>query len=308
MKYIFFGTDTFSVAIVEKLISDFFFPSAIVTMPDRPVGRKQIMTPPAMKDVCLHHDIPCLQPENPDELLEQLKTYDADVFIVASYGKIISDAVLSIPKQGCINVHTSLLPAYRGPSPIQQVILDQQEQTGITIMKMDAKMDHGPLYFQKAIDIASNETYRSLHSKLAHIGADVLPKVLPDIMKGNLKAKEQDHSAATVTKIIKKDDARINWEQPSDVIDAHIRAYYDWPIAWTLLEDDKRLKIIQASLSAHSSENKEPGQLFFLDGGVFITTKKGALEIHSLQVEGKKVMTPKNFIDGFHRFDGTKLS
>lgn len=307
MKFVFFGTDDFSVAIIEKLISDFFIPSAIVTMPDKPVGRKQIMTPPAVKDVATHHDIPYFQPENPDEVLEDLQKLEADIFIVASYGKIISKSILDLPKIGAVNVHTSLLPKYRGPSPIQQAILDEEKTTGITIMAMDEKMDHGGIYYQHKVEIAPNETYRSLHSKLAYTGADVLAKVLPDIYKGKLLPKEQDHDASTYTAIIKKDDASIDWNSPVNAIDAKIRAYYDWPIAWTKLEDDKRMKIIKASVSSKHQESYTPGLLKIEGDSIFVECSDGLLEIESLQVEGKKEMTPDQFITGFHRFNNTRL-
>lgn len=306
MKYIFFGTDDFSVAILEKLMSDFYFPVAVVTMPDKPVGRKQVMTAPAVKSVCEHHNLPYFQPEKLTEIKDELVKLEADYFIVASYGKIIPQSILELPKSGAINVHTSLLPEYRGPSPIQQAILDQKEQSGITLMMMDAEMDHGAILHQQSVDLADAETYRSLHSKLAQLGADTLAKCLPDIVKGKLKPKAQDDSIATYTKIIQKSDAQIDWTKSAKEIDAHIRGYFDWPIAWTTLEDGKRLKVIQAQ-PGQTDKEVQPGLLFFEDKQVKVACGSGVIEITMLQVEGKKEMDAETFITGYGRLDGTKL-
>ncbi len=307
MKFAFFGTDDFSVAIIEKLISDFYYPSVIVTMPDKPVGRKQVLTPPAVKSVADHHRIPLLQPEKVDAINEELKKYDLDVLIVASYGKIIPQSTLDIPKKASINVHTSLLPAYRGSSPIQAAVRDGLDESGITIMMMDAKMDHGDIIFQKSIDLDEKETYRSLHSKLAHIGAETLTRILPDFLSGKMKPKQQNHDQATYTEMIKKEDAKIDWSKSVEEIDQLIRASYDWPIAWTLLPDTKRLKVIQATPELRD-ELKPAGTIVFDHNQIEIFCQNGVLILERLQVEGKKEMTPKDFISGYHKFHEQSLS
>jgi len=307
MKFAFFGTDDFSIAIIEKLMSDFYYPSVIVTMPDKPVGRKQVMTPPPIASVAEHHKVPLMQPEKVADIKEQLQAYDLDVFIVASYGKIIPQSILDIPKNSAVNVHTSLLPEYRGSSPIQAVIRDGQEITGITIMTMDAEMDHGEIIFQQSVDIDERETYRSLHSKLAHIGADTLAKVLPDFLSGKLKPRPQNDEEATFTQMIKKADAKIDWTQSVQTIDQLIRSSYDWPIAWSLLPDQKRLKIIQAHPEPRE-ELKKPGTITLNNNLIEVSAKNGVLILDRLQVEGKKEMSPKDFIAGYQRFNGESMA
>lgn len=302
MKFAFFGTDEFSVAIIEKLISDFYYPEVIVSVPDKPVGRKQVMTPPAIKDVADHHAIELLQPEKVTQIQDQLASMDLDLIIVASYGKIIPDAILALPKKGSVNVHTSLLPAYRGASPIQAAVRDGLKKTGITIMMMDAEMDHGDIIFQQPVAIAERETYRSLHSKLAHVGADTLTKVLPDFLKGKMKPKPQDHELATFTKILKKEDAKIDWNTTNQQVDQLIRSAYDWPIAWTFLPDGKRLKVISAQ-PGEPETTDSPGTIAFTKDKVTVSCKTGTVELSLVQVEGKKEMTAKEFSAGYHRFD-----
>ena len=210
-----FGTSIF-VAILEKLISDFFI-QCLLSQPDRPAGRKQILTAPPVKHVCETHRIPLLQPERVIDALAAIEKAKPDLIITASYGQIIPLSVLQSAALGAINVHTSLLPKYRGASPIQSAILAGDTETGITIMNMDAGMDHGPILLQKALSIGDEETAVSLHSRLATLGADMLAKCLPDYASGRLKPVPQDHRAATFCKLIKKEDARIQWS--SDAVD-----------------------------------------------------------------------------------------
>jgi methionyl-tRNA formyltransferase len=306
MKFAFFGTDDFSVAIIEKLISDFYYPTVIVTMPDRPVGRKQVLTSPAIKSVSDHHRIPLLQPEKVSSINEELKKHDLDLLIVASYGKIIPQSTLDIPKKGSINVHTSLLPAYRGSSPIQAVIRDGLEESGITIMMMDAQMDHGAILFQRSIPLDETETYRSLHSKLAPLGAETLTRILPDFLSGKLKPIEQNHEEATYTEMIKKENAKIDWSKTVQEIDQLIRSSYDWPIAWSLLPDQKRIKIIQAS-PQQIDQTKKPGTINFVNDQIEVSCQNGVLLLERVQVEGKKEMTAKEFMSGYHKFNDQLL-
>lgn len=304
MKYIFCGTSIFSVAILEKLMSDFYFPEFVITQPDKPVGRKQIMTAPPVKDVCLDHNIPCYQPEKIGQLAQMIKDADVDFLIVASYGQIIPQAVLDAAKRGGINVHTSLLPEYRGASPIQQAILDGEEQTGITIMKMDDKMDHGDIVFQKEIDIADTDTAESLQAKLAFLGADVLVKVLPDYTSGKLKSRIQNHDQASFTKIIKKADGKIDWNDSDQKIERKVRAYYDWPIAWTILPNKKRLKIYRSQLTELESEEAPGTLVHFPDFFAIVCGNKKLLRIEKLQVEGSKEMSVKDFMNGYKDLNG----
>lgn len=307
MKFVFFGTSIFSVAILEKLISDFFIPELVITQPDKPAGRKQILTPPPVKDVCVHHEIPFLQPENLNKIEDKLRSLDIDLIITASYGKIIPQAILDIPKKGAINVHTSLLPLYRGASPIQTAILKGEEKTGITIMLMDAQMDHGDILYQKSVPITQTDTFTSLQSKLAHIGADTLPKIIPDYLKGKITPRAQNHEQATLAPMIEKSDAEIKWNQDCTIIDHQIRAYYDWPTAWTTLPDGKRIKIYKAHCR-ESDHPTSPGKIHIQRDIAGIETLDGLIAFDEVQVEGGKVMSAKEFISGYLRFHGKSVS
>lgn len=304
MKFAYFGTSEFSKAILERLISDFYRPELIVTQPSKPVGRKQELQDPAVVHVAKSHNIKCVQPEKLSEIESELKKLDLDLIIVASYGKIIPQSVLDIPKLGAVNVHTSLLPKYRGASPIHAAVLNGDDVTGVTIMKMDEKLDHGPIIYQKSIKLSPRETTSTLEVKLANLGADVLAKIIGDFVKGKLKVKEQDHEKATFSGIIKKEDAKIDWTKPANEIDQIIRAYESWPTAWTVLPDGKRLKIYEALPFDHETEEQyKPGEIIIYEGQTYIGTGTAPIEIDLLQVEGKNKQTGKDFARGYSQFD-----
>lgn len=272
MKIVFFGTSEFAVPALKKLPASGWDIVAVVTQPDKPAGRKQLPLPSPVKIAAEKLGLKILQPEKLSAISYNLK---ADLFIVASYGKIIPKAILEIPKWGVLNIHPSFLPKYRGPSPIQAAILNGDEETGVTIIKLDERMDHGDVVAQERIkNYEPRITYRDLHDKLAELGSDLLIKILPDYIAGKIKPVPQDHSKASFTKIITKDDARIDWSKPAEEIGRVIRAYSAWPVAWTTL-DGKRAKIYSAEISSASE-----------------------LEILELQVEGGKRMTMKEFLRG----------
>src|SRR3989344_4931969 len=204
MKFVFFGTPEFAATVLEKLIAAGYVPAAIVCNPDKQVGRKQVLTPPPTKILAGKYGINILQPEILANYELPIANYEPDLAIIAAYGKIIPKTILDIPKHGFINIHASLLPKYRGASPIQYAILNGDKETGITIMKVDEEMDHGPLLGKSEIRISKFETYENLRQKLAILGAKLLTKIIPDYIDGKIKLVEQDHSKATFAKIIKK--------------------------------------------------------------------------------------------------------
>lgn len=304
MKFVFFGTDDFSVAILEKLISDFYYPALVISQPDKPVGRKQVLTPPPIKHVCETHRIPLLQPTKAIETLEAVRSLEPDLFIVASFGQLLPKELLALAKQGAVNVHTSLLPSYRGASPIQAAIIDGQSHTGITLMVMDEQLDHGPIIHQERLAISPTETNGSLRARLATLGADTLCKILPDFLNGKLQVREQKHAEATFTTLIKKEHAKIDWTQSVSRIERLIRAYTDWPIAWTVLPNQKRMKIFEARIAQPAISSAKPGTIHIEGHTCLIATMDGWLEILQLQVEAKEETDAKQFTTGYKQLHG----
>lgn len=310
MKIIFMGTPEFSVAILEALINSNYEIVAVITNPDAPMGRKQIFTPSPVKIAAEKNKIPVLQPEkirNNENLVKQLKKFNIDLAIVAAYGKILPKEILEIPKHGFINVHGSLLPKYRGASPIQSAILNGDKKTGITIMKVDEEMDHGPLLANSKLPIANSDTCESLSQKLAISGAELLIKTIPDYISGKIKPIEQEHSKVTYTKIIKKEDGKINWSKSAEEIERMTRAFYPWPSAYANIKNQKSkiknkiLKIIEADIS-DAQNNHYIGEIFLLNGNLAIKCGKDALIIKKLQLEGGKILTAKEFLNGHKDF------
>lgn len=278
MKYIFFGNPEFSAIILKTLFSSNYEITAVITNPDAPVGRKQILTPPPVKILAEKCGINILQPKTLTNYQLPITNYQLDLAIVAAYGKIIPKNILDIPRYGTINVHPSLLPKYRGASPIQNAILNGNKKTGITIMKIDEEMDHGPIFAQEELPIADSDTYESLSQKLALMGAELLIKTIPDYISGKIKPVEQKHSEATYTKIIKKEDGKINWSKSAAEIERMIRAFYPWPAAWAIW-NGKILKILEAGVC------------------------NGNLEIKKLQLESGKALSFKEFLNGHKDFN-----
>lgn len=235
-KIIFFGTPIFAVPVLKALLTNFQV-QAVVTAPDKPVGRKQILTPSPVAEYATKKNIPVLKPEKLDEnfIKNHISLLDSNLFIITAYGKIIPQAILDIPKFGALNIHPSLLPKYRGPSPIQSAILNGDKVSGITIMLADKKMDHGPVVATKKIGLSDQDTFESLSKKLFEEGANLLIKIIPDFIAGKIKPIPQNDTKATYTKIITKSDGYFNLENPpsTKTLERMIRAYYPWPIAWT---------------------------------------------------------------------------
>jgi methionyl-tRNA formyltransferase len=307
MKFVFFGTSEFSVAILEKLISDFFYPVLVVSQPARPAGRKQVMTEPPIKHVCDTHQLKLVQPERVKDIQQMIADLKPDLIITASYGQIIPDNILSLPVHGALNVHTSLLPLHRGASPIQAAILAGDHETGVTIMKMDAQMDHGDILFQRKTMIEPNDSAVSLHARLANLGADTLTKILPDYISGKMKSIPQNHDKATFTKLIKKDDARLSFMRPVSEVERAVRAYYDWPCAWTMLPNGKRVKILHAS-AEEGHVDAVPGTLMLQDDHASIACPDGRLVLKLVQVEGKNTTPAAEFARGYHTLNGQACS
>lgn len=318
MKTIFMGTPNFALPILEALINlKEFKPFTVVTSTDKPVGRKQEMTPPSVKVLAQKNNIPVLQPEKvrTPETIQQIQDLRPDLIIVAAYGKIIPGDILQIPKYGCINVHGSILPKYRGPSPIQAAILEGEKTTGITIMRMDEKMDTGPMLSQQEVTLDPKETFETLHNKLSQVGADLLVKTLPQYISGELKPQAQDDTLATYCQMITREDGQLIWNKDSEEIERQIRAFTPWPGVFTFyhIQPNKRLKIMSANIEDNPIQDSstpstdEYGKIVFENNKILVKTGDGWLSITRLQSEGGHSMTAQEFINGHKDIDGVIL-
>lgn len=319
LKVVFLGTPEFAKDFLASLHEDEeILVSAVVCQSDKPVGRKQVMTPPATKLFALENDIPVYQPSNlkKDEgLVQTLKSLNADMFVIVAYGKIIPKSILEIPKLGNINVHPSLLPKYRGPSPIQSAIAAGDKESGVSIMLIDEEMDHGPILAQTTIDFDKNETPESFRVKVIDVAAPLLVETIKRFAVGEIKPKEQNHDSATICKLLSREDGIIDWSESAQIIESKIRGYTPWP-GTTTKWNDKTLKIIRAAvpplpeggLGGEGEIDLEPGHVKIIDNRLLIGTGSGALEIIEIQPEGKPKMAIDAFLNGHPEIDGAKLS
>ncbi|MBN2306901.1 methionyl-tRNA formyltransferase [Candidatus Peregrinibacteria bacterium] len=301
IKIIFVGTDAIGSELLRSL-SRLFDVSLVVTGQDKPAGRKLQLQPSPIKLTAEELNIEVFQPIdiNADLSVRRLANLNSDMLVVMAYGQILSPTILSIPKMACLNVHASLLPKYRGASPIQAALLNLDKKTGISLMKMVSKMDAGPVYRQFEIPIAPSDTGQTLTGQLAKLSAKEIPKVLLEVESG-LAPVPQDESKATYCGKISKADGQINWKRPVKEILAQIRAFDPWPGTYTFFEG-KRLKILAAGL--HEGTGGDPG-LVKRDG---IVCQDGIIEPLELQIEGGTVQSLHDFINGHPDFIGSRLN
>jgi methionyl-tRNA formyltransferase len=251
MNFIFFGSSQFSIYILDELEKAGFAPSAIVTTPDKPKGRKLILSPTPVKEWGLKRNIKVYDPAKLDSTFtEELKKESADVFVVASYGKIIPGEIIFLPKGKTLNVHPSLLPKYRGASPLQSAILNDDKHTGVTIMRIDEKMDHGPIVAQKDITVTEWTPYEVFEEMMGQEGGKLLASILPDWVDGKIQEKEQDHTAATHCSKISKEDGELDLEADPYLNFRKIQAYHEWPQAYFFVNHgDKKVRVKVTSTS-----------------------------------------------------------
>ena len=310
LKIVFMGTPQFGAIVLEKLSDTPYRPILVITAPDKPKGRKQILTPPPVKIVAQKYKIPTIQPPKIANEVYRITDINPDLIIVAAYGQILPKTILDIPKYGCLNVHPSLLPRWRGPSPIQYTILAGDKETGVTIMLMDEKMDHGPILAQRELEFPiSNFQFPDLRDKLAELGAKLLIKTIPRWINGEITPKPQDESKATYTKILKKEDGKIDWSKSAEEIVREIRAFYPWPgsfCSW----DGKKMKVLKGEVlkCTKTCPKGVLGKTFLApDDKIAVQTGKDFLVITELQLEGKKPTNSKDFLNGHPNFVGTIL-
>lgn len=308
-KIIFFGTSDFAVPSLMALAHDNRFEiGGIVTQPDRPVGRHAVLTPPAVKTATLSVipaqagiHVPVLQPEKlKDETFKTLITDigpSCDAFVIVSYGKILPQWLLDLPKKGIINVHGSLLPRWRGASPIQAAIAANDPVSGVTVMLIDAEMDHGPILAQAEEPILPDDSGGELHDRLAKLGGELLPDVLADYLDGKIEPKEQKHEDATYCKILTRDDGKLDPNKTAEELEQLVFAFDPWPGTW-IEKNGKRIKILEA-MEGDADKTRKTGGYFVRNGLPCLACANGTvLEIKRLQPEGRNAMSGQEYLRG----------
>lgn len=300
LRIVFMGTPELACASLEALLDCRDFQIAgVVTQPDRPKGRDLKLAISPVKELALRHTLPVLQPERArDEgFIKSLVSWQPELIVVAAYGQILSRSILELPRYGCINVHTSLLPRYRGAAPIQWAILNDDAETGVTIMQMDAGMDTGGIISQERTPISAEDNAQTLHDRLASIGANLLLRTVPDFVSGKIKPQPQPPDGIVYAPKIKKEDGRIDWAQPARVIWNAVRGLVPWPVAFTFLPATGELvKIWEARIVDGSGT---PGIILAADKeGIVVGCGAKALQIRSLQRQGKRRMSAQEFLAG----------
>lgn len=306
------GTSDLSEVILGSLIDGEYNVVGVFTKPDMKVGRKQEITEPLVKKLATEKKIPVFQPLRFNaEAVEEFKKLKPDLVIVAAYGKIIPKAALAIPGFGCINVHVSLLPKYRGPSPIQNALFNGEKETGVTIMLMDEGVDTGDILVQEKTVIAPNDTTETLMQKLSVSGAALLLKTIPLWIERKIEAKAQDHTQASQCQLIEREDGKIFWTEDAETIYNKYRALTPWPGIFTHWKNDSeiiRLKLITIGLQKiNPIEKHQIGEIFQLGDDIGIQTNAGIIIFKEIQREGKKTASAKDFINGYPEFIGSIL-
>lgn len=297
MKIVFAGTPEFAAPTLEMLLGGAHEVCAVYTQPDRPAGRGRKLTPSPVKLLAQSHGVPVFQPTSLKELLEQerLRSLEADLMIVVAYGLILPKIVLEIPRLGCVNVHASLLPRWRGAAPIQRAILAGDEVTGITIMTVEPRLDAGPMLHKKSCRIAPLETAGELHDRLARLGAEALSEVLPDIEAGLIRPEVQDESQATYAAKLEKHEARLDWSMSAIDLERRIRAFNPWPVAATLYRGE--IMRIWLAQSLDESAGAEPGTILEREKTLDVATGSGVLRVIEVQLPGGRRMSAQAFLN-----------
>lgn len=308
MKIVFMGTPDFAVGALEALVEAGHDVVAVVTQPDKPKGRGKEMQQTPVKECALKHNIDVFQPVKikTPEAVEVLRGYGAELFVVAAFGQILSKEILDMPKFGCVNIHASLLPKYRGAAPIQWAILDGEKETGVTIMQMNEGLDTGDMLTKVVVPIEDTDTGESLFDKLAEAGAKLLIETIPQIEAGELTPQPQDDSLSTYAKMIKKEMGLIDWKKEAVVLERLVRGMNSWPSAYTHF-NGKTLKIWETEIEEGNS-NMVPGMVAEVTkNSIKVQTGQDLLVLKQIQLEGKKRMDVASFLLGYKVEPGTVL-
>ena len=307
-RIIFMGTPEFAVPSLQTLLERPEQVVAVICQPDRPKGRGRKLLPPPVKELALAHDIPVLQPRKvkTEEFLDEVRTYAADLIVVAAYGRILPGPLLNLPPLGTINVHGSLLPKYRGAAPIQRAILNGDQQTGITIMQMDEGMDTGDILLPGSLAIEPDDTSATLAVKMAKLGGTLLNQALDLLKEDKLPPQKQDDSLATEAPLLCKHEALIDWSQPAQAISCQIRGLQPWPKARTKHQEQELYPFLP--LAEDEESDQLPGTILAIDAdGLRIATGQGTLKVQEIQAQGKKRMAVDAFVRGYKLQVGDQL-
>lgn len=319
MRVVFMGTPDFAVSALRAILHAGHEVAAVVTQPDKPKGRGREIQMSPVKTCALEHGVPVFQPVKirEPEAVAKLRTYGADIFVVAAFGQILTEEILAMPPYGCVNIHASLLPRYRGAAPIQQAIIDGEKRTGVTIMQMDAGIDTGDMLMKTEVAIDARETGDSLHDKLAAAGAELIVEALAAIERGTVTPVRQNEEEACCVRMLNKSMGRIDWEQGAGRLDCLIRGLLSWPGAYTV-RNGRNLKIWEEEPvtweafrergAATDADAAAPGTVVLVERDAFyVQTGDGVLRILSVQPEGKKRMAVKDFLLGYPVKTGERL-
>jgi methionyl-tRNA formyltransferase len=315
LSVIFMGTPDLACASLQALLkAPGIQVSAVVTQPDRPKGRELKLRPPPVKELAHTAGIPVLQPAKArdEEFIKQLRKFAPDLIAVAAYGQLLPQSLLELPRFGCVNVHTSLLPKYRGAGPIQWAILNDERETGVTIMKMDAGLDTGPILAQATTAINAEDNAETLHDRLARLGAELLVLTIPGYVSGEVQPWPQPVDGVVYAPKIKKHDGRIDWAQPARVIWNRVRGLMPWPGAFTFMPAEPQthlLKIWQAEVvDSQDPDREKAGEILAADKNrIVVGCSKQSLRILSLQLEGGRRLTAREFLAGHSLKLGLRL-
>ncbi|MBO0438317.1 methionyl-tRNA formyltransferase [Vagococcus fluvialis] len=302
-KIIFMGTPGFSVPILNGLVAEGYDVLRVVTQPDRPVGRKKVLTPPPVKEAALKHGIKVLQPEkisgSPE--MEEIISLNPDLIVTAAFGQFLPETLLKAPKLGAINVHASLLPKYRGGAPVHYSIIKGDSETGVTIMRMVKKMDAGDMLSQKAIPISKTDDVGSMFDKLSLLGKDMLLEMLPEFIAGNIKETPQDETLVTYSPNITREEEQIDWNKTSELIDCQVRGMRPWPVAFTIYQET-RVKLWDTT-PLDETTIKAPGTIIKVNKKNFLVAcgEGTVLQINDLQPAGKGRLKAVEYLNGVGR-------
>lgn len=301
LRVIFFGTPIFACAILKTLLEESYNVVAVVCQPDAPQGRKKVLVAPPVKELALKHNIPVVQPVKLRNEVDAVLAYQPDLIITCAYGQMVPTSILEAPKYGCLNIHPSLLPKYRGGAPVHYAIWNGDQETGVCLMEMVKAMDAGKVYACKHVPIHEDETLEELNLELQKVSCNILKESLPLYLEGKLEGVEQDEEGVSICHNISRSEEQVKFhEEEINTLYNHVRAFIDWPISYGAI-DGKRIKFYKASKEIIQHAH-EPGTILgFDDDAMLVACIGGILHVHELQLQGKKQMDAKSFSNGAGR-------